>query len=50
MLAQGNPPVAPLPIHPATVSSSGGGAHNNMQPFSVLNFCISLIGLYPSRS
>lgn len=34
-----------------TVSSSGGGlAHNNMQPFSVLNFCIALQGVFPSRS
>jgi microcystin-dependent protein len=34
-------------VNPATVSTSGGGAHNNMQPFSVLNFCISLVGIYP---
>ncbi|HVV70276.1 MAG TPA: tail fiber protein, partial [Verrucomicrobiae bacterium] len=36
-------------VNPATVSTSGGGAHNNMQPFSVLNFCISLVGIYPPR-
>lgn len=33
------------------VSSTGGGQeHNNMQPYQVLNFCIALQGLFPSRS
>lgn len=26
-----------------------GQAHNNMQPFLTLNFCIALIGVFPSR-
>ena len=30
--------------------TGGGGAHNNMQPYLVLQFCIALVGLYPSRS
>lgn len=47
--APGNPPAAPLAVNPATVSVSGGGAHNNMQPFSVLNFCIALSGLFPPQ-
>lgn len=35
----------------ATVVSVGGGqAHNNMQPTLVLNFCIALQGLFPSRN
>lgn len=36
----------------ATVTGSNGASagHSNMQPFLVLNFCISLTGLYPSRS
>lgn len=34
----------------ALVSSGGGGAHNNLQPFLTLNFIIALVGLYPSRS
>ena len=25
-------------------------AHNNMQPFTVLNFIIALAGIYPSRN
>ena len=34
-----------------TVLSVGGGqAHNNMQPYLVLNFCIALQGLFPSRN
>lgn len=28
----------------------GGQAHNNMMPYLVINFCIALIGLYPTRS
>ncbi|WP_022834971.1 phage tail protein [Salisaeta longa] len=33
------------------VQQAGGGqAHTNMQPFSVVNFCIALRGLFPSRS
>ncbi|NCO02470.1 MAG: phage tail protein [Epsilonproteobacteria bacterium] len=37
----------------ANVSSSSNGgpiAHNNMQPSSVMNFCIALEGLFPSRN
>lgn len=33
------------------VSHTGGGqAHNNMQPSLVLNFCMALQGLFPSRN
>lgn len=28
----------------------GGQSHNNMQPYQVVNFCIALEGVYPSRS
>lgn len=57
--------VAPVSSHPTystalpnttliagTVQPNGPGpsaGHNNMQPFVVLNFCISTTGLYPSR-
>lgn len=30
--------------------AGGGQAHNNMQPFLVMNFIIALTGLYPTRS
>lgn len=34
-----------------TVSSVGGGqAHNNMQPYQVVSFCIALQGLFPPRN
>jgi microcystin-dependent protein len=33
-----------------TVSSIGGSMpHNNMQPFTVVNYCIALSGFYPTR-
>ena len=31
-------------------NTGGGQAHNNMQPSLVLNFCIALQGLFPSRN
>jgi microcystin-dependent protein len=30
--------------------TGGGQPHNNMPPYQVVNFCIALQGLYPSRS
>jgi microcystin-dependent protein len=30
--------------------AGGGGAHDNMTPFQVVNFCIALEGIYPSRN
>lgn len=45
------PPAHLTAVHPSTVTSAGGGqAHNNMQPYLVLNFCIALAGIYPSQS
>ena len=38
-------------MNPATVTNVGGSqAHLNMQPFLVLNFCIALQGIFPSRN
>ncbi len=38
-------------LYSGSVSTVGGGkAHNNMQPYQVVNFCIALDGLYPPRS
>lgn len=35
----------------AAVANVGGGqAHNNMQPYIAVNFCIALQGLFPSRN
>jgi len=30
--------------------NSGGVAHENRQPFLVLNYCIALVGIYPTRN
>ncbi len=38
-------------LRSGTVTNAGGGqAHDNMQPFITLNFCIALQGLFPSRN
>lgn len=34
----------------AVANAGSGQAHNNMQPYLVLNFCIALQGLFPSRN
>ncbi len=40
----------PQPINPASVAHTGAGsAHNNMQPYAVVNFCICTQGVYPTR-
>ena len=38
-------------MNTAAVESAGGGqSHDNMQPYLVLNLCIALQGIYPSRA
>lgn len=38
-------------MSPTAVSTVGGSqAHQNMQPFLVLNFCIALQGIFPSQN
>ena len=45
----GTPPTVPLVA--ATVSNYGGNQpHENMQPYLVLNFCIALVGIFPSHN
>jgi microcystin-dependent protein len=34
----------------ALPNAGGSGAHNNLMPYTVLNFIIALVGLYPSPS
>lgn len=43
----------PLPalvnLEPAAMASAGsGGAHENRQPYQILNFCICLTGVFPN--
>lgn len=41
----------PTTIAAATVGNGGGSqAHDNQQPYTVLNFCIALVGIFPSRN
>lgn len=42
---------AQVPLSPATIAPSGGGqAHSNLQPYTTINFCIALSGIFPSRN
>ena len=45
------PPTPPINLPSDTNIAPGGGgqAHNNMQPFLVLNFVIAVRGVYPPR-
>jgi microcystin-dependent protein len=41
----------PLAISPASVGPAGGSQpHNNMQPYLVMNYCIAIQGIFPSRN
>jgi len=38
-------------MNPAMLGTAGGNVpHNNMQPYLVVNFCIAMVGLFPSRN
>jgi microcystin-dependent protein len=45
------PPSGLVSSQPASVTSVGGSQpHTNMQPYSVLNMCIALQGIFPSQT
>jgi microcystin-dependent protein len=45
------PPSNLTPLMPTSVTNVGGSQpHENRQPFLVLNFCIALQGIFPSRN
>jgi microcystin-dependent protein len=45
------PPTNLVSLNPTTVTNVGGSqAHPNQQPYLVLNFCIALQGIFPSRN
>ncbi len=40
-----------VPMGANAVSPAGGNQpHNNLQPYLVLNYCIALVGVFPSRA
>jgi microcystin-dependent protein len=41
-----------VPINANTVQAypGGGQAHTNLQPYLAINWCIALVGIYPSRN
>jgi|SRR5579863_3510708 len=40
---------ASIPLNdPSLVSAGGGQAHSNIQPYLTVNFCIALIGIFPT--
>ena len=43
-------PDPPTPIHSSTISQTGGQAHENMSPYTVLLFCVALQGVFPSQN
>lgn len=44
------PPGDLVNLTPTTVTSTGGAAHNNIQPSLVIEFAIALQGIFPSRN
>lgn len=47
--AYGSPPS--VAMNPGMVTQLGGSQpHTNLQPYLVINFCIALVGIFPSRS
>jgi microcystin-dependent protein len=40
----------PIPLSGTTLNQGGQQAFNNMQPYLVVNICIALVGLFPSRN
>jgi|SRR5665213_1231587 len=44
------PAVGLLPMNAGALGGGSAQPHNNVQPTLVLNFCIALTGIYPSRN
>jgi microcystin-dependent protein len=44
-------PATNTTMNSAALASAGSSSpHNNMPPYTVLNFCIALVGVFPSRN
>lgn len=45
------PNPTPTTLHPSSVTPTGGGqAHNNLQPLLVINWCVAVRGIFPTRN
>ena len=45
------PPAALVALDPSSITNVGGSQpHENRQPYTVLNFCIALSGIFPSQN
>ncbi|MDR3529656.1 MAG: tail fiber protein [Rhodopila sp.] len=38
------------PMAGTAIGSAGGQPHTNLMPYTTLNFCIALMGIYPTRN
>jgi len=47
--ASSNPPLVAMDPRVISAGTGGNQPHENRQPFLVLNFCIALSGVYPTR-
>ncbi len=45
-----NGATAPVPMASTTTPMGGSQAHNNLQPYLAINYCIAVEGIFPSRS
>ena len=44
------PDNTPFPISPESIVPAGGNQpHENMQPYLVMNYCVAMVGIFPSR-
>lgn len=43
-------PGTAVPLATALAAQGGSQPHPNLQPFLVINFCIALVGIFPSRN
>ncbi len=43
-------PDSNAPMGQVTTSTTGGSAHNNLQPYLTLSYVIALFGIFPARS
>jgi microcystin-dependent protein len=43
-------PAPNQPMAPSAIGITGGQPHSNLMPYNTLNFCIALVGIFPSRN